>query len=231
MLCTYGSLLFSGPFSSPKQLPPAQNLTLNVNTQCHNYANQNPTISQNGSQKMDHNHTNTVGLSDLKNSVPKKIKEYCNNLYKYKWYSLGFSVTAIYIFINMKIYQINKLLENPKSWCLWKEEIPLTRLISIDSKELLKQLKLDICKKYFNAVNTIKDSELVILFLDEITKEKELLELYQYIYDVTSQLYLSRLLITSKSKEQITQYAARLNFLMDLYLEKYIQTNNTFNND
>jgi hypothetical protein len=168
-------------------------------------------------------------MSSILTSTQDRLKEHYDNLWSYKWHGLAGLTFASYLCLNAKIYSINKLLENPKSWCLWKEEIPLNRLTTIDAAELLKQLKIDAYKKYFNATEAIKDSELLVKFLEDVTREKNLLEFYQSVYSFSNALYVSRLFAINKTTEQIAQYIARLNFLMDLYLETHIQTNSNFN--
>lgn len=239
MLCLYSLSIVSESLSSTQQIPPVQNLTININAASNNNPNNTLTANQANSQEITHTHTHIMKIDWPAFDWPKlnmasiqnKLTPCCDNFWNYKWYVLASLATASYLCINFKIYKINRLLENPKSWCLWKEEIPFNRLTTIDSSELLKQLKIDICKKYFNAVEAIKDSELLAKFLEDITQEKKLLEFYQSISNFSSTLYISKLFILHKTTEQITQYIARLNFLMDLYLEKYIQTNNNFKNE
>jgi hypothetical protein len=244
ILCIYPSLIVSVSSSSTQQLPPAHNLTININAASNNNPNNTLTANQKSSQEVTHTHTHvtkidwpavnwpTFNWPDLKmSSIQNKVESYYDNFWNYKWYVLAGCATASCLCLNFKIYHINKLLEDPKSWCLWKEEIPLTRLTTIDAAELLKQLKIDVCKKYFKTIDAIKDSELLVRFLEDVTHEKNLLEFYQSIYNFSNTLYISKLFMINKTTEQISQYIARLNFLMDLYLEKYIQTNTNFNNN
>ncbi len=149
-----------------------------------------------------------------------------NNLYDYKWYISGGFIASIYSYLLVKIYTIHRLLENPKSWCLWKEEIPLNRLSTLDSLELLTQLHIDICKKYFDATKIPKDICLLKYFLEDINYEKSMLVFYKSIYSYSNFFYISKLFKFNKTVEQIDQYIARLNFLIDLYFQNFIQTNN-----
>lgn len=187
---------------------------------------------QENSQKMsnsntyNHTHTHVVKL-DIPNlklpfsSALESLQNSYYNFWDYKWYTAAGITSIAYLYLNFKIYLINKLLENPKSWSLWKEEISLSRLTTIDAQELSKELTMDIYKKYFNSSDTTKDHELIIKFLEDIKHEKNLLEFYQSIYKVS---YLP-VFNAHKTSEQISQYIARLNFIMDLYLEMHIQSN------
>ena len=193
---------------------------------------------QKNSQKMSntHNYTHThshVIKLELPNlplpsinlpypSVLETLQNSSYNFWDYKWYAAAGITSIAYLYLNFKIYSINKLLENPKSWSLWKEEIPLNRLTTIDTAELFKQLKIDIYKKYFNSTDAIQEHELLIKFLEDVKHEKNLLEFYQSIYKFS---YLP-IFTAQKTPEQITQYIARLNFIMDLYVEMHIKTNN-----
>lgn len=238
MLCLYPLSIVSQSLSSTQQIPPVHNLTININAASNNNPNNTLMADQKSSQEVHHAHTHlmkidwpafnwpTPNWSELKmDAIKNRLEPYCHSMWDYKWYALASIAGASYLCLNIKIYNINKLLENPKSWCLWKEEIPLNRLTTINGTELLKQLKLDICKKYFNSVETIQDSQLLTKFLEDSTYEKNLLEFYQSVCNFSSTLYISKLFITNKTAEQITQYIARLNFLMDLYIESYIQPN------
>ncbi len=240
ILCIHpSSIILASASSSTSHVIPAHHLVINVNASSNNPSSNILTADQKNSQETAHTHTHVTKIDwpafnwpEFKMpSIHNKLEPCYDNFWNYKWYILASLATTSYVCLNVKIYNINKLLENPKSWCLWKEEIPLNRLTTIDAAELLKQLKIDICKKYFNAIETIKDSELLIKFLQDVTLEKDLLEFYQSICNFSNTLYVSKLFIKTKPTDQITQHIARLNFLMDLYLEEYIKTNNNFNNN
>lgn len=191
-------------------------------------AHQESTQNLSNTNTYNHTHTHVIKLDTTNLHVPlplnlESLQNSYNNFWDYKWYTAAGITSIAYLYLNFKIYLINKLLEDPKSWSLWKEEIPLTRLTTIDAQELYKQLTIDIYKKYFNANDTTKEHELIIKFLEDIKHEKSLLEFYQSVYKIS---YLP-IFSAHKTLEAITQYIARLNFIMDLYLEIHIQTKNS----
>jgi len=193
-----------------------------------NWLQAHQTNSQQMSNTYHYNHTHTIKLEipDFKFQLPSVVDPLKNSYHSfldYKWYAAVGITSIAWFYLNFKLYTINQLLEDPNSWSLWKEEVPLNRLMIIDKTELLKQLKFDIYKKYFNVSNTAKEHELLIKFLENVTHEKNLLEFYQSI----CKLSYKPILVQAKTAEQIAQYISRLNFIMDLFLETYIQTNNS----
>jgi hypothetical protein len=143
-------------------------------------------------------------------------------LQRYQWYIGGGVLTSCYLYIWYQIYQINKLLDNPCAWHLFKEEIPLTRLTIINRTELFKELQLAICKKYLNAADCASSQKIMLKFLEDVTYEKALLESYIIYQSCINSCYLTKIFPTFKKIEYVQESIARLNFLKDLYIEFFV---------
>ncbi len=140
----------------------------------------------------------------------------------YAWHTSGIVISTWYLYAFYQIYQTNKLLNNPYSWALFKEEIPVTRLTTIQRAELFKELHLAICKKYLNSADCDNGQKVMLKFLADLSYEKSRLESYLIYQTVISNCYLSKLFPTFKKTEQVEESIARINFLMDLYIEFFI---------
>jgi len=180
----------------------------------------NPTTSTNAINEIE------VQIKNTGEILPKPtettnidIQEILN---AYKWYIGGGIITTSYLYIFYKIYQTNKLLNNPYSWALFKEEIPVTRLATVKRTDLFQELHLAICKKYLNSSSYDNDKKVMLKFLTDLSFEKAALESYLTYQTVIYNCYLSKLFPTFKKPEQIQEAISRLNFLMDLYIEFFI---------
>ncbi|MBI2344498.1 hypothetical protein HYV10_00300 [Candidatus Dependentiae bacterium] len=205
---------------------PAQpSITLHLNNAAN--SNNHAMFQQSTLQEIKHTHVISFELPNFK--IPSMLDHFQNpskSFWGYKWYTAASIASAAYVYLNFKLYTAYKLLEDPKSWSLWKEEIPLNRLMTIDKTELYKQLKMDIAKKYFNVADSTKEHNFLMKFLEDINNEKNLLEFYQSAYHLSKFALFSNMLASRKSLEQINQYIARIDFIIDLYLEIYAQNNN-----
>lgn len=140
----------------------------------------------------------------------------------YAWHTSCAVISTSYLYTFYQIYQTNKLLNNPYSWALFKEEIPVTRLTTIKRAELFKELHLAICKKYLNSSDCDNGQKIMLKFLADLSYEKSRLEAYLTYQTIVYNCYLSKLFPTFKKTELVEEAINRLNFLMDLYIEFFI---------
>lgn len=144
------------------------------------------------------------------------------SLIEYKWIIASSCLASFYLYIYNQIYQINKLLDDASSWHLFKEEIPLSRLKTINRNDLFKELQLAVCKKYISPCQPDSSQKVMIKFLEEISLEKAALEKYLQYQQIITCCYTSKIFPTLKKTEHIEEAIARINFLIDLYIEFFV---------
>lgn len=144
------------------------------------------------------------------------------NLIEYKWIIASSCLASFYLYVWNQIYQINKLLDDASSWHLFKEEIPLSRLKTINRADLFKELQLAVCKKYISPCQPDSSQKVMIKFLEEISLEKAALEKYMQYQQIITNCYVSKIFPILKKTEHIEEAIARINFLIDLYIEFFV---------
>ena len=136
------SIIVFSSYTEKTQNLPFQPVVFNLNgfnsNTSENFLQAQQTNTQKVTTTYNHTHTHVVKLDlpDFKMPSLPSLSNPSSYFWNYRWYAAAGITSICYFYINFKVYMINKLLENPKSWALWKEEITLNRLTTINKQDL-----------------------------------------------------------------------------------------------
>ncbi|HSW75586.1 MAG TPA: hypothetical protein VLG50_00935 [Candidatus Saccharimonadales bacterium] len=139
---------------------------------------------------------------------------------KYKLCALA--VISAYGIASYKLYLGNQLLESHEAWCNWKEVISLSHLVTSPYEDTIKQLMIDIQKKYFSLSGKEPAQSMYALFFKDVQEEIDLLKNYLWWSNNIKTLHCSGCFYLQESCV-LEEKIARLNFMIDIFIKWQVE--------
>lgn len=133
---------------------------------------------------------------DTKNSLifsPEWITSGKSLLHKYTRLIAGCSIATIYGLLYRKVLQLNRCLAS-QVWSVWKEHLPLDRLMSIPREDFIKELLVGIQHDYSNTSHPTNSLSLFADFLHALEKEEKIINEYLFVYKWSTRFLFDRTL-------------------------------------
>lgn len=101
---------------------------------------------------------------------------------QHKLAALLHGVAASYVYVNYKLYRLERFLADSQRWCRWSSELSLAQLMLLGNEDVRGRLLNDARMRYEcgSAEKNICSKEGIIQrIMDEIRREREVLEAYR----------------------------------------------------
>lgn len=162
-------------------------------------------------------HSITSMVTDLQKTVPG----YMNSIRQHKYKIYAATIGASYLYLQYQLHIVHTLLEDPTSWCNWKEIVSLQHLACAPHQDLIPELLADIQKKYLvlSKQNTqINKTAPFNQFINNVSLELTLLQQYATIQEWATFCCISKLFSFSYKKSMIQEKINRLHIMLDIFV-------------
>ncbi|MFA5998580.1 MAG: hypothetical protein WC747_01000 [Candidatus Babeliales bacterium] len=173
-------------------------------------------------------HKHDFGLVSSLNALLSKTQSFQPSISISKFKLIAMGLLSSYALAAYKLHLVHQLIESPDVWCNWKEVVALSHLVASPYEDTIKQLHIDIAKKYFSLSLTeqslkeqsLKESNQSAhgLFLQEIKEEINLLKNYLWWSSAIKTLHCSGCFYIVDACV-IQEKLARLNFMVDIFIK------------
>jgi len=182
-------------------------------------------------------HKHDFGLVSSLNALLSKTQSFQPSIFisKFKLFTMG--LLSSYGLAAYKLHLVHQLIESHDAWCNWKEVVALSHLVASPYQDTIKQLHIDIAKKYFSlslkeqSLNkqTLNKQTLTgpnesahVLFLKEIQEEINLLKNYLWWNSAIKTLHCSGCFYIVDVCV-IQEKLSRLNFMVDIFIRWQVE--------
>lgn len=159
-------------------------------------------IINNNNNNTHNQHTTLFSGTDLISSerlqrISQETKVYYDNLFDYiknnKSTLIKASLLTTYMGTQGLLFYLRSALTKKNRWSSWKEHITLDELYVMPQSILAEELLHDIQKSYVNIKNPTDFVTPLINFINEVEKERHLLQLYRSLVSLLNMCYINRL--------------------------------------
>ncbi len=141
----------------------------------------------------------------------------------------GVSAAVLYLCISFHLKKIEAMLNDPRSWCNWKNEIPADKFFGQKTKDVAKELIHSIQEQYCDVKNPTNTVQPLHCFLKEYSHELALCKRYFSIMHYLSLFKCTRFFkINQEAMElKIKSRIERLIFLRTIFFDWVIENRGT----